>query len=152
MKTHVKFRPSKMLYRFNLHGSFIFQIIFVACWVCAYLYMVNLHQLYDSIGTASSDHYTSAQANITFYGYGFVVLNIIQGAFIMCYHCLQNERVSVRETIFKWFDFKLNSNKFVSISIGSPWISEIRSRFLVTTVFTVRRYNERRSADRQSSQ
>lgn len=82
-------------HRFHLHGSFIFQIIFVACWVCAYLYMVNLHRLYDSIGTLSTYDYSGAQANVTFYGYGFVILNIIQATFIMCYHCLQNERVSI---------------------------------------------------------
>lgn len=57
--------------------------------------MVNLHQLYDSIGTSSAHYDSKIQASISFYGYGFVVLNIVQGAFIMCYHCLQNERVSV---------------------------------------------------------
>lgn len=93
-------------FRFHLHVSFIFEIIFVACWLCAYFYMVNLHQLYDTAGTYSSQYDTNVQANITFYGYGFVVLNIIQGAFVLCFHCFQSERVSKSKfTIFFLFCF-----------------------------------------------
>lgn len=56
--------------------------------------MVNLHQLYDSVGTTSMRYDSEIQASISFYGYSFVVLNIIQGAFIFGFHCLQNERVN----------------------------------------------------------
>lgn len=57
--------------------------------------MVNLHQLYDSIGSASALHYDSVQTKVSLFGYAFVVLNILVGVFVMGYHCLQNERVSV---------------------------------------------------------
>lgn len=82
------------VHSFHLHGSFIFEVVFVGCWLFAYFYMVNLHRLYDSIGTPSMRYDSDIQANIAFFGYGFVILNILQGAFIFCFHCLQNERVS----------------------------------------------------------
>lgn len=56
--------------------------------------MVNLHSIYDSIGTATYQlNDDSIKANIMVYGYGFVVLNVIQGTFILAFHCMQNDKV-----------------------------------------------------------
>lgn len=79
---------------FYLRSSFLFQVIFVACWVCAYMYMVKLHPIRASLGASYLHGDLSSHANISFYGYGFVILNILQGAFILVFHCVQNERVS----------------------------------------------------------
>lgn len=56
--------------------------------------MVNLHSIYDLIGTSTymlND--ASTKTNIMIYGYGFVVLNVVQGTFILAFHCIQNEKV-----------------------------------------------------------
>lgn len=101
------------IFRFHLHGSFIFEIIFVACWLCAYFYMVNLHKLYTSAGSYSSRYDSNIQASISFYGYGFVVLNIVQGAFVLCFHCLQNERVGIKPELRSVPEFCLKNEKLI---------------------------------------
>lgn len=109
-RAHFAIIPS----RFHLRGSFVFEIIFVACWFCSYFYMVKLHHLYNSAGNYSSLYDTNVQASISFYGYGFVVLNIVQGAFVLCFHCMQNERVS--------FEMKTKISLHVKLLKKNPYI------------------------------
>lgn len=64
--------------------------------------MVNLHSIYDSIGASTYTLEDNAiKTNIMVYGYGFVVLNVLQGVFILTFHCLQNEKVCRRSHIIR---------------------------------------------------
>lgn len=105
--------------------------------------MVNLHQLYDSIGTSSAHYDSKIQASISFYGYAFVVLNIVQGAFIMCYHCLQNERVSVCISFVSSLIIIKIINALICASFYShmSWNFELEVTFLrLTIIFSNQNY------------
>lgn len=58
------------------------------------MYMVKLHPIRISLGASYYHSDPSSHANIALYGYGFVILNILQGVFILVFHCVQNEKVS----------------------------------------------------------
>lgn len=131
-------------YRFYLRSSFIFQLIFVGCWLCAYLYMVNLHSIYESIGTATyMPNDNSTKTNIMLYGYGFVVLNVVQGTFILVFHCMQNEKVENRcdGRLQNVDSFSRDLNLY--FSIDSTCISKIYSAtFMAATMSFVWNWND----------
>lgn len=132
-------------YRFYLRSSFIFQLIFVGCWLCAYLYMVNLHSIYESIGTATymlNDD--STKTNIMLYGYGFVVLNVVQGTFILVFHCMQNEKVGNRcDERFQNVNNVISCDLHLYFSIDSTCISKIYSAtFMAATVSFMWNWND----------
>lgn len=67
--------------------------------------MANIRELHEMIGSptrADDEHYDShaaietQQSKIKFYGYGFVILNLVQGFYILGFHCIQNEKVCAK--------------------------------------------------------
>lgn len=130
-------------HRFYLRSSLVFQLIFVGCWLCAYLYMVNLHSIYDSIGTATymlNDD--STKANIMVYGYGFVVLNVVQGTFILVFHCMQNEKVKQENNLPRRFGWRGFHSILVSTT-DSTRISKVHfATFVAAAVSFMRNWND----------
>lgn len=83
-----------LYFRFHLRSSFLFQIIFMACWICGYYYMIKLHPIRVARTLSYIQIDMTNDTNVASYGYAFVVLNVMLGAFILIFHCIQNDKVS----------------------------------------------------------
>ncbi|KAJ6633435.1 Latrophilin Cirl, partial [Pseudolycoriella hygida] len=98
-KEHARLSNARLYLRY----SFMFLIIFIVCWMCAYGYFVYAK-------------YEDPNANI--FGYFFVILNALQGIYIFAFHCMNNEKI--RREYAKYISQQTWLPKCLQCSKSSP--------------------------------